>query len=118
MKEINQTRLIQAVKGKVRSRSIISCPLAMLLCFISGVTGISIWFESDLRVRAAQKEENGGAKIRLPVMNLHRLVSFGHPPAKSGPYEDHIWRERKRVGSRKSVAEIGTTPKFSRLLTL
>ncbi|HEY3027692.1 MAG TPA: hypothetical protein VGJ55_16210 [Pyrinomonadaceae bacterium] len=35
-------------------------------------------------------------------MNLHRLVSFGHASAKSGQYEDHIWRERKRVGTRKS----------------
>src|SRR3989442_9618419 len=118
MKEINRTRLTQAVKSKVRSRSIISCPLAMLLCLISGVNGISVLFESDLRVRAAQKEENGGAKIGLPVMNLHRLGFFCRPPAKSRPYEDQIWRERKRGGSRKSVAEIGATPKFYPLLSL
>ena len=99
MKEIDRIRVIQAVRSKVRSRSMISCPLAMLLCFVSGVTGISFLFESNFRVRAVQEEQNSGAKISLPVMNLHRLVAFGNAPAKSGPYEDHIWHERKRVGT-------------------
>ena len=118
MKEKSRTRLIQAVRSKARSRSIISCPLAMLLCFSFVVLGIIFLSEGNFRVGAAQKEQNGGAKISLPVMNLHRLVSFGHAPAKSGPYEDHIWHERKRVGTRKSVAEIGATPNFYRALSL
>src|SRR6266550_7372073 len=118
MKEIDRIRVIQAVRSKVRSRSMISCPLAMLLCFVSGVTGISFLFESNFRVMAVQEKQNGGAKISLPVMNLHRLVSFGHASAKSGPYEDHIWRERKRVGTRKSVVKIEAMPKFYRALSL
>jgi hypothetical protein len=118
MKETNRTRLIQAVRSKVRSRSMISCPLAMLLCFVSGVTGISFLLESNFRVMAVQEEQNSGAKTSLPVMNLHRLVSFGHASAKSGPYEDHIWRERRRVGTRKSVVKIEAMPKFYRALSL
>src|SRR5438105_476752 len=118
MKEKSRTRLIQAVRSKARSRSIISCPLAMLLCFSFVVMGIIFLSEGNFRVGATQKEQNGGAKISLPVMNLHRLVSLGQAPAKSGPYEDHIWHERKRVGTRKSVAEIGATPNFYRALSL
>jgi len=99
MNEKSRTRLIQAVRSKARSRSIISCPLAMLLCFSFVVMGIIFLSEGNFRVGAAQRQQNGGAKLSLPLMNLHRLVSFGHAPAKSGPSEDHIWHERKRVGT-------------------
>ena len=59
MKEINRTRLIQAVKRIVCLRSKIFCPLAMLLCLVFVVTGISFLFEGSLRVSAAQHGQKG-----------------------------------------------------------
>jgi uncharacterized protein (TIGR03437 family) len=118
MKEINRFRLAQAGRSKVRSHSRIFCPLALLLCFISGVMGISFLFEGNLRVRAATRRQSGVEKLSQPLMNLPRLVSFGHAPAKPVTSEDHAWREKKEGGIGKSGAEIGAMPKFHRALSL
>ncbi|HEY3027691.1 MAG TPA: hypothetical protein VGJ55_16205 [Pyrinomonadaceae bacterium] len=59
---MNRTRLVQAVKSTVCLRAKIFCPLAMLLCFVSGVTGISFLFESNFRVMAVQEEQNSGQR--------------------------------------------------------
>jgi uncharacterized protein (TIGR03437 family) len=90
----------------------------MLLCYISVATGISFLFEDNIRVRAAQHEQNGLEKLRPPLMNLPRSGSFGDTLAKSGPSEDHLWRERKVRSNRKSVAGIGDRQEFYRALSL
>ena len=118
MKEINGTRLIQAVKSIVCLRSIVFCPPAMLLCFISGVTGISFLFEGNFRVRAAQHGQNGLEKLSPPVMNLPRLVSFGHALAKSRASEDRVWRKIEKDDFLRSHATAGVIPPFYRSVSL
>jgi uncharacterized protein (TIGR03437 family) len=118
MKEINRIRLIQAVRSKVGSRSIISNTLAMLLCFVSGVTGFSFLFEGNFRVRAASYKQNGVGKLSPPTMNRPGLILFGHAPTKFGPSEDHVWSENQSRRKGKSVAETGTAPTFYRELSL
>ena len=118
MREICRTRLIQTVKSQVRSRSMISNTLVLLLCFVFGVTGISFLFEGNFRVRAASHKQNGVEKLSPPPMNPPGLISFGHAPAKFGSSEDHLWRENQSRGKGKSVAETGTAPTFYRALSL
>jgi hypothetical protein len=100
----------------VRSRSIIPNTLTLLLCLVSGMTGISFVFEDYSRVRAALHKENGGREISSPTMNPTRLISFGHTPARLGSSADNVWRENNSQNKMKSVA--GTGPKFYRALTL
>ena len=102
----------------MRSRFRILCPLAMLLCFISVVTGNSFLFEDNLRAHAARHGQNGVEKLSPPVTDLPRLGSFGHTLAKSGPSEDHLWRESKGRSIGKSGAAIGAMPEFYRALSL
>ena len=109
---------MQAVRNKLGSRSIISNTLAMLLCFVSAVTGINVLFEGNFRVRASSYKQNGVEKLSPPTMNLPRLILFGHAPAKFGPSEDHVWSENQSLGKRKSVAETGTAPTFYREFSL
>jgi hypothetical protein len=109
---------MQAVRNKVGSRSIVSNTLAMLLCFVSGMTGISFLFEGNFRVRAAPYKQNGVEKLSPPTMNRPGLISFGHAPAKVGPSKDHVWSENQSRGKRKSVAETGTAQTFYRELSL
>jgi hypothetical protein len=109
---------MQAVRSKVGSRSIISNTLAMLLCFVSGVTGFSFLFEGNLRVRAASYKQNGVEKLSPPTMNRPGLILFGHAPTKFGPSEDHVWSEDQSRGKGKSVAETGTAPTFYQELSL
>jgi hypothetical protein len=104
MKEIDRTCLIQAVRSKARSRSIVSCPLAMLLCFISGVTGVTFLFEGTLHVRAEQRGQKGVEQLSPTVMNRPWLVPFCGALTKSGPSEDHLWRERKGNGSYRALS--------------
>lgn len=75
----------------------------MLLCFVSGVTAISYWFEGNFRVTASSYRQNA-------------LISFGHAPAKFGPSEDHVWRDDQSNDQR--VAESRTAPRFYRKLSL
>src|SRR5437762_252521 len=118
MKEINRTCLIQAVRSKARSRSIISCPLAILLCFISGVTGVTFLFDGTLHVRAEQHGQKGVEQLSPRVMNRPWLVPFGRALTKSGPSEDHLWRERKGNGIRKRSREARAKLEFYRALNL
>src|SRR5437667_12364812 len=114
MREINRTRVIQAVRRKVRSGSIVFCPLAILLCLISAVTGVTFLFDGTLHVRAEQHGQKGVEELSPTVMNRPGLVSFGL--TKSGPSEDHLWRERK--GIRKGSREAGAKLEFYRALSL
>ncbi|MBC8029762.1 MAG: hypothetical protein H7Z16_06595 [Pyrinomonadaceae bacterium] len=124
MKEIKKTRLTQAVRSKVCSRSMISWPLAMLVCFISVLTGISLLFEGNLSVSAAPQGHTNLGKLP-PVISLSRSPSFGPVIAKSSQPEDHFWREHPEVGPQnsrvsfaKSGADIAALPKFYRALHL
>src|SRR5437870_849842 len=114
MREINRTRVIQAVRRKVRSGSIVFCPLAILLCLISAVTGVTFLFDGTLHVRAEQHGQKGVEELSPTVMNRPGLVSFGL--TKSGPSEDHLWGERK--GIRKDSREAGGKLEFYRALSL
>lgn len=109
---------MQAHRSKVGSRSIISNTLAVLLCFVSGVTGASFLFESHFQTSASSPKQNEVEKLNPPTINLPELISFDHAPAKFGPSEDHVWRENHSRGKRKSVAETGSAPKFYRELSL
>ena len=106
--------MIQAVRRKVRSGSIVFCPLAILLCLISAVTGVTFLFDGTLHVRAEQHGQKGVEELSPTVMNRPGLVSFGL--TKSGPSEDHLWRERK--GIRKGSREAGAKLEFYRALSL
>jgi reprolysin-like metallo-peptidase family M12B len=92
--------------------------LALSLCFVSGVSGISFLFEGNLRVRASSYKQNGVEKLSPPTMNLSGLISFGHAAAKFGPSEDHVWSENRSPINGKSVAETRSAPKFYRELSL
>jgi len=116
MREINRTRVIQAVRRKVRSGSIVFCPLAILLCLISAVTGVTFLFDGTLHVRAEQHGQKGVEELSPTVMNRPGVVSFGRALTKSGPSEDHLWRERK--GIRKDSREAGGKLEFYRALSL
>jgi len=115
MKEMNKDRLTRGLRIKVRFSYKVLCPLPILLWLISGVAVSAVLFDGNSRVRAKQR---GVEQSSPAVMNRHRLVSFGHALAKSGPSEDRIWRERETTGTRKSVAVIGATPRFYRVLSL
>jgi hypothetical protein len=118
MKEINRTRLIQAVRRKVCSPSIISCPLAILLCIISGVTIVTFPFDGTLHVGAEQPGISGVEESSPTIVNPLRLVSFGHALTKSGLSEDHLWRERKNNRIRRGSREAGAKLEFYRALNL
>jgi uncharacterized protein (TIGR03437 family) len=118
MKEINGTRLIQAVTSIVCLRSIVFCSLAMLLCFISGGTGVSFFFEGHSHVGAAPLGQSGLERLSPPVMNLPRLVSFGHAPAKSPVSNDHVWRNIEESDFSSSHARSAVVPSFYRSLSL
>lgn len=129
---MNRTRLTQAVRSKVRSRSLIFYPPAILLCVVCLMTGISLLFESHLLVSAAPPRQNGVEKLLPSGMNLPRLASFGPLLAKSSSPEDQLWRENPpvdrenpridrdnpRIDIAKSLAEINAAPKFYRTLSL
>ena len=116
MREINRTRVIQAVRRKVRSGSIVFCPLAILLCLISAVTGVTFLFDGTLHARDEQHGQKGVEELSPTVMNRPGVVSFGRALTKSGPSEDHLWRERK--GIRKDSREAGGKLEFYRALSL
>ncbi|HWN11477.1 MAG TPA: M12 family metallo-peptidase [Pyrinomonadaceae bacterium] len=124
MKEINRTRLTQAVQSKVCSHSMIFWPLAMLVCLISVLTGISFLFEDNLSVRAAPQEQTSVEKLP-PVMNLLPSAGFDLLLAKSSQPEDHVWREHAQVGREnpridfvKGAADIAAQPEPYRTLHL
>ncbi len=117
MKKMKRTRLTQAVKSRVRSRSIISYPPAILLCLIAVVTVISFLFDGSFRVRAAHHGQNGAEELS-PPMNRPRLISSEQALSKSVPSEDQLWREKKIVGARRGGAETGAVPEFYRALSL
>jgi uncharacterized protein (TIGR03437 family) len=79
MNEMTRRRLAQAVRREARSRYRFFGVLALLLCFICVVTGISFLYVGNSPVRAAEAL------------------------AKLGPSEDHLWRESK--GSSKGKTE-------------
>lgn len=118
MKEINGTRLIQAVKSIVCLRSIVFCPLAILLCFVSGVAGISFLLDGHSRVEAAPAGQNRLEKLSPPVMNLPQSVSFAHAPAKSRVSEDRVWRKIEKDDFLRSHATAGVIPPFYRSVSL
>lgn len=101
----------------MRSRSIIFWPLAILLCLISGVSGISL-FENKIRVSAAQGRQNAAEGLTPLGVKNRRLVPFGDTLAKPAPSEDHVWRERKGAGNGKNVTELGAVPKSYRTVSL
>jgi Metallo-peptidase family M12B Reprolysin-like len=102
MKEIDRNHLIQAVRRKVRTRSIIFCPLSiLLLCFINGVTSVTFGFDDTLPVRAEQRGEAVVEKLGPTVIDPLRVVSVSRALTKPGHSEDHLWRERKASGIRK-----------------
>ena len=117
MKEIDRIRLTQAVRSKVRARSIISCALAILLCFIYGVKGVNFLFDGTSHVRAEPGRRDSVRKSSPPVINLPQWVSFNRPLTKSNSSEDYLWREKKS-GGRKRVATPEPAPNFYRALSL
>ncbi|MDX6499847.1 MAG: hypothetical protein QOG23_3107 [Blastocatellia bacterium] len=70
----------------------------MLLCFISAVTGLTFLFDGTLHARAEQRGQKSVEQLSPTVMNRPWLVPFGRALTKSGPSEDHLWRERKGNG--------------------
>lgn len=61
MKEMSRTCLVQAHKRKVRLRSLIFC-LPLLLCFIAGVTSVTLPLDGASHARAAERGQNGVAE--------------------------------------------------------
>src|SRR5213080_1795957 len=101
MKEISEVPLTRAVTSKVRSGSMIPNTLAILLCLVSALMGISSLFEGNSRVRAASHKEKGGERLDPPTMNFTGLITSGHKPARFRPSEDHVWRESQSRNNRK-----------------
>jgi Metallo-peptidase family M12B Reprolysin-like len=115
MKDLPGTILTETGRGKVRSRWIVFCSLAMLLCFVAIVTDISLLLGGRVRVSAAPQGQGGAEELRSPATNLTRLASFGPVPVKYNPVEDQLWREIQQVGSGRSI-EAGQ--RFYRALSL
>jgi len=103
---------------KGSTRPILSRTLALLLCFVCGVTATSYWFEDNFRVPASSYKQNESQKLNPPASNLPGLISFAKAPAKLVPSEDHVWREDSSKDNRKSVAETRSAPRFYRKLNL
>lgn len=118
MKEINGTRLAKAALSRVRSSASIFCLLLMLLCFVSGVAGLSFLRGENLSVRATQSVQNGRDELRTGVSNLPRRLSHGNVTAKFNPSADRVWRENKSGNLTSSHAGNGAAPKFYRTLKL
>ena len=104
--ENTERKFKQRHYSKGGTRPVTARRVALLLCFVSGVTAISYWFEGNFRVAASSDKQNESQK----------LISFAYAPAKFGPSEDHVWREDE--STRKSVAEIRSAPRFYRKLSL
>ena len=77
MKKLNRARLMQVHRSKVGSRSIISNTLAVLLCFVSGVTGASFLFESHFQTRASSPKQKEVGKLSPTTLNLPEWPCVG-----------------------------------------
>ena len=117
MKELDRTRLAQAVKSIVCLRFRGLHPLAILLCLVAVVTSISFLFDGNVRARAAQSGTNGIETLGPPVMNLPRLASSSPVLSKPSPSEDHVWRKtEKEASSVQNKSEL--VPSFNQTLSL
>ncbi len=117
MKELDRTRLAQAVKSIVCLRSRGLHPLAILLYLIAVVTSISLLFDGNFRARAAQYGASGVETLVPPVTNPPRLASFSPVLSKPSPSEDHPWKIEEKDSIRgHNKAEV--VPPFHRKLSL
>lgn len=92
--------------------------ILLTLCLISGVMGLSLVFERDLRVSAAHPGQNSRPELSPSAMNFPGFVSSDPVLAKSRRSADHVWLETKKAGTKSSRSAIGVAAEFRPTLRL
>src|SRR5438105_6866719 len=120
MREIN-TRLIQTNRSRVRRRFV--CRLPLVLCFLSGALGFTLWSERNLPVGAARPKQAGvGRPAELgklgPLVSVLESAAARRRVLKSDRSEDGIWRPTEKSATKRSSAEVDGGRKFYRTLSL